>query len=71
MVHKKNDKKLLTSLEAPFIVYVDTNITDGWVHLPHFMLVTGSTDKFFDVFDPREGTTLKCLRKRFLKELSC
>lgn len=59
MIHANNDEKLLSSLSAPFIVYVDNNITDGWTHLPHFMLVTGSTEKFYEVFDPWEGVTQK------------
>ena len=66
MVHKKNDEKLLNSLEAPFIVYVDNNITDGWTHLPHFMMVTGVTEKFYDVFDPWNGKTTKLSKDRLL-----
>lgn len=59
MVLGKNDAKLLNMLDTPFIVYVDNNITDGWTHLPHFMLVTGATDKFFSVFDPWNGKTIR------------
>ena len=57
MVHKKNDAKLLGALDSPFIVYVDNNITDRWTHLPHFMMVTGATDKFYSAFDPWGGKT--------------
>lgn len=66
MVHKKNDEKLLNSLETPFIVYVDNNITDGWTHLPHFMMVTSATDKFYNVFDPWEGKVSKIAKEKLL-----
>ena len=66
MVHKKNDEKLLNSLEAPFIVYVDNNITDGWTHLPHFMMVTSATDKFYNVFDPWEGKVSRISKEKLL-----
>ncbi|HIA91928.1 TPA: hypothetical protein EYO12_02315 [Candidatus Saccharibacteria bacterium] len=67
MLHKKNDAKLLSELEPPFIVYVDNNITDGWTHLPHFMMITRSTDKFFDVFDPWTGATSKMSKQKILE----
>lgn len=66
MVHKKNDEKLLNSLDTPFIVYVDNNITDGWTHLPHFMMVTSTTEKFYNVFDPWDGKTLKISKDKLL-----
>jgi len=66
MVHKKNDARLLNTLSAPFIVYVDNNITDGWTHLPHSMMVTGVTEKFYNVFDPWEGKTSKLSKDRLL-----
>ena len=64
MVYKKNDASLLGTLDTPFIVYVDNNITDGWTHLPHFMMVTGATDKFYDVFDPWDGKTIKLSKEK-------
>ena len=66
MVHKKNDSKLLDTLDTPFIVYVDNNITDGWTHLPHFMMVTGATDKFYDVFVPWDGKTTRVSKEKLL-----
>lgn len=66
MVHKKNDSKLLESLDMPFIVYVDNNITDGWTHLPHFMLVTKATDKFYTVFDPWDGKMIKISKEKLV-----
>lgn len=66
MVHKKNDSKLLDTLDTHFIVYVDNNITDGWTHLPHFMMVTGATDKFYDVFDPWDGKTTRVSKEKLL-----
>ena len=66
MVQAKNDKTLLASLEAPFIVYVDNNITDGWTHLPHFMMVTKATEKFYEVFDPWVGKTIKISKEKLL-----
>ncbi len=74
MEHKKNDESLLGSLDAPFIVYVDNNITEGWTHLPHFMMVTGATKKFYNVFDPWEGKVIKISKSKLLngiKSLSC
>lgn len=65
-LHKKNDEQLLNSLRAPFIVYVDNNITNGWTHLPHFMLVTNATDKFYSVLDPWEGKTIKISKDKLL-----
>ncbi len=59
LLHRKNDEKLLSELEPPFVVYVDNNITDGWTHLPHFMMVVGSTEKFYSVFNPWDGKTIK------------
>lgn len=67
LVYQKNDKKLLDSLEVPFIVYVDNNIFDGWTHLPHFVLVTGSTESFYDVFDPWKGESFKMSKVKILK----
>lgn len=66
MLHEKNDDKLLNSLTAPFIVYVDNNITDGWTHLPHFMMVTKATEKFYEVFDPWEGKVIKISKDKLL-----
>ena len=66
MIFKKNNEDLLNSLIAPFIVYVDNNITDDWTHLPHFMMVTGATEKFYTVFDPWEGKTTKMSKKKLL-----
>lgn len=66
MVHKKNDEKLLNSLDTPFIVYVDSIITDGWTHLPHFMMVTSTTEKFYNVFDPWDGKTIKLSKSKLL-----
>jgi hypothetical protein len=66
MVQKKNDAKLLDTLNTPFIVYVDTAITDGWTHLPHFMLVTYATEKFYSVFDPWEGAVTKISKNKLL-----
>lgn len=64
MVHNKNDEKLFSSLGTPYIVYVDNNITDGWTHLPHFMMVTNTTEKFYDVFDPWEGKVSKISKEK-------
>lgn len=66
MTQHKNDQKLLGSLKAPYIVYVDNNITDGWTHLPHFMLITKTTEKFYDVFDPWEGKVVKISKEKLL-----
>lgn len=66
MVYKKNDQALLESLNAPFIVYVDNNITDGWTHLPHFTMVTKTTDKFYRVFDPWTGTTSRISKSKLI-----
>lgn len=66
MIHKENDKKLLSSLDTPFIVYVDNNITDGWTHLPHFMMVVSATQKFYNVFDPWDGRTIKISKDKLL-----
>jgi len=66
MIYQRNDEKLLKSLDASFIVYVDNNITDGWTHLPHFMMVTGVAEKFYNVFDPWEGKTLKISKDKLL-----
>jgi hypothetical protein len=66
MVHKKNDAKLLNALDAPFIVYVDNNIVDGWTHLPHFMMVMSATDMFYNVFDPWDGKTIKLSKDKLL-----
>ena len=66
MTYSKNDDRLLGSLATPFIVYVDNNITDGWTHLPHFMMVTSSTKKFYSVFDPWDGKTIKISKDRLV-----
>lgn len=70
MTYQKNDAKLLDSLEPPFIVYVDINITDGWMHLPHFMMVTKATEKFYHVFDPWEGKIRKLSKDKILNGIS-
>jgi hypothetical protein len=67
MTYQRNDEKFLSSLDAPFIVYVDNNITDGWTHLPHFMMVTGATEEFYDVFDPWDGNVRKISKNKLLK----
>ena len=66
MIHKKINASLLNSLDTTFIVHVDNNITSGWTHLPHFMMVTGATEKFYTVFDPWEGKTTKMSKKKLL-----
>lgn len=66
MIHKRNDQSLLNSLDTPFIAYVDNNITDGWTHLPHFLLVTGATERFYDVFDPWDGKVIRLSKKKLL-----
>ena len=66
MVYKKNDAKLLDTLDAPFIVYVDNNITDGWTHLPHYMMITSATNKFYNVFDPWDGKIIKLSKDKVL-----
>lgn len=66
-VYKRSDVELLDSLDPPFIVYIDNHITDGYTHLPHFMLIVGSTKKMFDVFDPWEGKAMKISKKKILR----
>lgn len=70
MVHKKIDQNLLESLSAPFVVYVDNNITNGWMHLPHFVLVTKATDKFYEVFDPWEGKRRNMSKAKLMSGVS-
>jgi hypothetical protein len=67
MVLGRNDQKLLGTLDAPYIVYIDTNITDGFTHLPHFILVTGTTEKMYDVFDPWDGKISKFSKTKIQK----
>lgn len=64
MIYKKNNSDLLDSLNPPFIVYVDNNITDGWTHLPHFMMIIRATDKFYDVFDPWDGEIIRLSKRK-------
>ena len=67
IVHQKNNQKLLDSLAGEsFIVYVDNNITDGWTHLPHFIMVTDVTDKFYRIFDPWNGKTIRISKSKLL-----
>lgn len=66
MVHAKNDETLINSLDVPFIVYVDNHITDGFTHLPHFMLVTGKSRQMLTVFDPWTGISARYSRKKVL-----
>ena len=66
MIYQKNDQQLLDTLDSPCIVYVDNNITDSWTHLPHFMLITKATEKFYEVFDPWEGKTFKMSKTKLL-----
>lgn len=66
MTYNKNDRKLLDTLNVPFIVYVDNNITDGWTHLPHFMMVTSATNTFYNIFDPWEGKTIKLSKEKLI-----
>lgn len=70
MVHGKNDQKLLDTLDPPYIVYIDTNITDGFTHLPHFMMVTKRTDKMLDIFDPWVGKTTKLSKHKVLSGIN-
>ncbi len=66
LTYKKNDAKLLDSLAAPFVVYVDNNITDGWTHLPHFLLVVGASNKFYNVFDSWTGKVTKISKTKLI-----
>jgi len=63
-VYQKNDQALLNSLEPPFIAYIDNNVTNGWTHLPHFVLVVGGTPKFYHVFDPWEGRVVRLSKEK-------
>jgi hypothetical protein len=67
MLLGKNDQKLLDSLDAPYIVYTDTHITDGYTHLPHFLMVTKATEKMYDIFDPWNGATTKMSKQKVQK----
>lgn len=67
MVYTKNNQQLLDSLAKPFIVYLDNSIIDGWTHLPHFMMVVGSTDKFYSVFNPWDGKIIKISKSKLIK----
>lgn len=66
MVYRRNDETLLDSLGAPFIVYVDNTVTDVWTHLPHFVMVTGVTRQYYDVFDPWDGEITKISKTKLL-----
>lgn len=70
MLLSKNDERLLNKLEVRYIVYVDNYITNGFTHLPHFMMVTGATDKVFTAFDPWEGKTSKISKEKLLHGIS-
>lgn len=67
MLLGKNDQTLLNSLKAPYIVYIDTYITDSFTHLPHFLMVTKTTEKMCDVFDPWDGVTAKISKLKVQK----
>jgi len=69
LVHKKNDKKFMDSLDAPFIFCIDNHIIDGWTHLPHYMMVTGSTEKFYKVFDPWKGGVQKYSKDKLISSI--
>lgn len=66
MFHKKNGIRLLGAIDPPFITYVDNNIFDGWTHLPHFVLVTKTTQKFCEVFDPWDGEIHRVSKEKLL-----
>lgn len=66
LAHQKNNQVLLDSLHPPFIVYVDNHITNGWTHLPHFIMVTKRTEKFYEVYDPWEGAMSKVAKTRLI-----
>jgi hypothetical protein len=70
MLKARNDLSLMDSLSVPFIIYADTNITDGFTHLPHFMMVTKATEKTFEVFDPWEGTVSRMARLKVIKGIN-
>ncbi len=67
MLQARNDLTLMNSMRTPFIVYTDTNITDGFTHLPHFMMVTKATEKMFEVFDPWEGRVLRMSKRKIVE----
>lgn len=67
MLKARNDLTLLNTLRPPFIVYTDTNISDGFTHLPHFMIVTKATEKMLEVFDPWEGKVSRMSKQKVLR----
>jgi hypothetical protein len=70
MVCTKNDASLFDHLAAagnPFVIYVDNHITDGYTHLPHFMLVLGASKTIYTVFDPWEGQVQKMSKRKVLE----
>jgi hypothetical protein len=66
MVFGKNDLTLINSLPTPFIVYVDTNILEVFSHLPHFIMVTKSTEKRLNIYDPWDGKTKQISKDKLL-----
>ena len=66
MEHSSINLGLLESLTPPFIVYVDNHITDGWTHLPHYMMIVSASSKFYDVLDPWTGKTSKLSKQKVL-----
>ncbi|MEO5950358.1 MAG: hypothetical protein ABIQ04_02830 [Candidatus Saccharimonadales bacterium] len=70
MVLGRNDQILLDKLSEPYIVYVDNHITDGYTHLPHFMMVTSSAEKMFSVFDPWDGKTIQISKQKLVNGIS-
>jgi Peptidase C39 family len=66
-VHRKNDSALLNTIHTPFIAYIDNNITDGWTHLPHFVLVTHATGMFYTIFDPWTGSKQRISKTKLLQ----
>ena len=67
MLKARNDLSLMEDLVAPFIIYTDTNIIDGFTHLPHFMMVTKMTEKMVEIFDPWEGKVSRMSKQKVLK----
>lgn len=66
MTAMRNDMRFIDNLELPCIVYVDAVITDGYTHLPHFMMITKKTEKMFEVFDPWEGKVSRVSKQKIV-----
>ena len=70
-IHTKISQQFLEKLEAPYIVYLNTNTLLGtWDYSQHFVIIESTSDMFFIIIEPATGKRMKVSKKKLLESIA-